>query len=150
MDGFTAKLVDAHTYEVRQDARRFELFEKSRALTLGLGKAGEYALEIGPERIWERVQSLAAYLRERLSAIPGVVVHDKGAVLCGIVTFSVKGVESQEVKRQMAEQGITVWVSDRVSTLLYMDKSGLKNALRVSVHYYNTREEIDQLFQYLV
>jgi len=37
MDGFTAPVVSREGFKVRTDARRFELYEKSRALTLGLG-----------------------------------------------------------------------------------------------------------------
>jgi len=65
-------------YTLRQDARRFELYEKSRALTLGLGKAVEYALGIGLERIWPRIESLGALLRQKLAEIPEVVIRDSG------------------------------------------------------------------------
>jgi cysteine desulfurase/selenocysteine lyase len=64
MDGFSAPTVSMQNYKPRADARRFELYEKNRALTLGLGKAVEYALNIGVDRIWQRVQ----YLADKLSA----------------------------------------------------------------------------------
>ena len=47
----------------------------------------EYALSVGLEKIWERVQELAGYLRLRLEQVPGVTVTDKGRRLCGIVSF---------------------------------------------------------------
>lgn len=55
---------------------------------VGLGIAVRYANELGLDWIWERVQFLAAELRTKLSGLPGVQVHDKGRVLCGIVSFS--------------------------------------------------------------
>ncbi len=48
----------------------------------------QYANELGLDWIWDRVQSLAATLRAQLSEVPGVQVHDKGKVLCGIVSFT--------------------------------------------------------------
>jgi cysteine desulfurase/selenocysteine lyase len=63
-------------YTVRQDAKRYELYEKSRALTLGLGAAVSYILDVGIERIWARVQLLATFTRQELRRIPGLTVYD--------------------------------------------------------------------------
>ena len=57
-------------------------------LQAGLGVAARYANELGVDWIWERVQELAAELRSRLRSIPGVTVHDRGRLLCGIVSFT--------------------------------------------------------------
>ncbi len=48
----------------------------------------DYALAQGLDWIWQRNTKLAAKLRSRLAALPGVKVHDKGKNLCAIVTFS--------------------------------------------------------------
>ena len=54
----------------------------------GLGIAVRYANELGVDWIWEHVQQLAAELRSKLRSIPGVAVHDRGRMLCGIVSFT--------------------------------------------------------------
>jgi len=145
LDDHSTGTVTETDFELRPDARRFELFEKSRALSLGLGKAIDYALEVGVDRIWQRIQFLAGLMRKRLEEIPGVTVHDRGDTLCGIVTFSVAGKESTQVKQELAEQKINVSIGRAGSTLLYMNKKHLASVLRASVHYYNTEEEIDLL-----
>jgi cysteine desulfurase/selenocysteine lyase len=142
MDGLSTPNVTQTGYNVRPDARRFELYEKSRALTLGLGKAVEYALAIGVERSWQRIQMLADNLRRQLAAIDGVTVHDFGAEQCGIVTFSVKDIDSPTVKAKLLEQNINVSVGLAKSTLIYMEKNHLVSIVRASVHYYNTEDEI--------
>ena len=149
MDGHTAQLKNENAFEIRNDARRFELFEKNRALTLGLGKAIEYALNIGVGRIWQRVQFLATVMRRQLGAIDGITVHDHGDQKCGIVTFSVHGVGSSHVRSGLAEKKIHVSVGLAKSTLIYMNRNGLSTVVRASVHYYNTEEEINGMCEAL-
>jgi selenocysteine lyase/cysteine desulfurase len=58
------------------------------AVQVGLGHAVEYANQLSLEWMWGRIQSLAAHMRTKLRCIPGVVVHDRGRSLCGIVSFT--------------------------------------------------------------
>lgn len=145
MDSLAADWVSETEFEIRNDARRFELFEKNKALILGLGKAIEYALNIGVDRIWQRIQYLADLMRGQLNAIEGVIVHDFGAEKCGIVTFSVAGADSADVKNEFVEKGINVSLAKAISTPIYMNKNHLLSIVRASVHYYNTEEEIERL-----
>ena len=142
LDLHAATWVAPERYEVRPDARRFENWETNFAGKLALGVAVDYALELGIEPIRDRVVALAEELRARLAAMPGVRVHDLGAERCGIVTFTVSGVEPAAVKDQLARERINVTTSSRRSTLLDMDSRGLSMLVRASVHYYNTEEEI--------
>jgi selenocysteine lyase/cysteine desulfurase len=132
----------ADGYTLKAGARRFETWEVSYALQLGLGRALDYALELGIEHIWQRISALAASLRERLAAIPGVTLHDLGAVRCGIVTFTVDGVPSDHVRAALAHDGISVYVSRLEDTRLDLERRGLDRIVRASVHYFNSEEEI--------
>jgi len=145
IDGHSINSIDETGYQPRSDARRFEFYEKNRAITLGLTKAVEYALNIGINSIWQRISHLAAAMREQLGQIPGVTIHDIGDIRCGIVTFSVEGMDAAAVKRQLAEQKINVSVGQAKSTLLFMNKHRLQSVVRASVHYYNTLQEIEKL-----
>ena len=142
MDNFTVELVSIDSFRIRSDGRRYELYEKNRALTLGLGKAVDYALQIGIDRIWQRVQLLASVLRKQLREIDGITVHDFGDQQSGIVTFSVNGIDSGLVKNALAEKRINVSIGKASSTPIYMNKNHLNNILRASIHYYNTEEEM--------
>ena len=144
LDLHAATWVAPDRYEVRADARRFENWEMNVAGKLALGVGVDYALALGIEPIWERVAALAALLRERLATTPGVRVHDLGKERCGIVTFTVAGVEPDVVKQRLSAERINVTTSSRHSTLLDMDSRGLSKLVRASVHYYNTEDEINQ------
>ncbi len=143
LDLHAATWVGADRYEIRSDAKRFETWESSAALRLGLGAACDYAMSIGVDAIWDRVDSLAVTLRTALEAIPGVTIHDKGSVKSGIVTFSVADHPAERVKDALGAQGINVSVSTAASTRIDMEQRGLDAILRASVHYFNTEDELD-------
>jgi cysteine desulfurase/selenocysteine lyase len=144
MDGHTVDWMTKDNYKVIAGAKRFEVYEKNRALTLGLGKAVDYALNIGMDRIWQRIQYLSDLMRQQLNSVDGIIVHDIGDQKCGIVTFSIKGIDSLTVKNKLAKKHINVSVSLPKTTLIYMEKNHLDSVVRASIHYYNTEEEIKQ------
>jgi cysteine desulfurase/selenocysteine lyase len=133
------------SYEVRADARRFEVWERDFAAVLGLGAAVDYALSWGLPAIEERVKGLAAQLRDELARIGGVSVHDQGRRKCGIVTFSIDGVPSAHVQAALAESKINTSKSARTSAQFDFTARGLPDMVRASVHYYNTEDELDRL-----
>jgi cysteine desulfurase/selenocysteine lyase len=145
MDAHSVDWVSEQDFKPRDDARRFELYEKNRALVLGLGAAVGYALDLGIDRIAKRIQELAAMLRSMLAGIDGVTVHDRGDQLSGIVTFSVDDLDSAVIRERLAEKRINVSTGKAVSTLVYMNRRHLDSVVRASVHYYNTEEEIESL-----
>jgi cysteine desulfurase/selenocysteine lyase len=144
LDVHAATWVTKDSYEIRDDARRFENWEMNYAGKIGLGVAIDYALAWGLEDTRARVVFLADLLRTRLSSIPHVRLHDLGVQKCGIVTFTIDGCSPQEIRTKLAEQKINVSVSTVYSTRLDMDQRGLAGVVRASVHYYNTEEEIER------
>ena len=132
------------TYEIRPDARRFENWEANYAGKLGLGVAVDYALELGVEATSERLCELAQNLRDSLTALDGVSVHDKGVVRGGIVTFTVDSVDSVDVQAQLLAQRINTTVSPAGHARLDLPHRDLRALVRASLHYYNTVEEISR------
>lgn len=143
LDLHGATLVTADRYEPRPDARRFEYWESNVAARIGLGVAVDYALDWGLDAIRERVWSLGGWLRTLLDAIPGVTLRDRGAERCGIVTFTVEGVDPDAVKAAVGAKGFNVSVSRASSTRFDMDGRGLASVVRASPHYYNTEAELE-------
>jgi selenocysteine lyase/cysteine desulfurase len=153
IEGLDPPFLDMHaaewkpdgSYVVRDDARRFENWETFYAGKVGLGVAADYALEVGVENGWERIQVLAARLRALLREIDGVTLLDRGAVLGATVTFDVAGLSAGEVKQALRREQINVSVMEAESARLDYDARGITEAVRASVHYYNDDEEIDRL-----
>jgi selenocysteine lyase/cysteine desulfurase len=88
---------------------------------------------------------LAAKLRQRLSEIPSVTVHDRGTVQGGIVTFAVDGVVCSDVTAELRRAGINTSSPRVASARIDMEDRGLPGLVRASVHYFNTDEELDAL-----
>lgn len=131
-------------YRLAPDATRFEFWECDVAARLGLGAAVRYLLDQGPDEVFAAVAANAAYLRRHLSAVPGVTVRDLGTEQCGIVSFTVDGVEPVEVRDRLRAADITVTVSHRSSTLLDMSARQLDSVVRASPHCFVTTDELDR------
>tara|TARA_Y100000287_G_scaffold3704_1_gene3090 strand:- start:333 stop:1508 length:1176 start_codon:yes stop_codon:yes gene_type:complete len=145
IDHFGAPWVSKNTYELRKDARRFETWENSYALRIGLGEAITYAEEIGIDLIHERVQLLARLNRKLLSEVKNVQVRDIGTEQCGIISFSIEEEKDpKKIVNQMSEAGFTIGSVDPESTLIDSEKRNLPTLLRMAPHYYNTEEEIEK------
>ncbi len=144
LDQHAATLLSTHSYEVRNDAKRFENWERFYAGQAALGVAIDYALDLGVQNIESRIFSLAAQLRQKLSEMDGVTVTDVGVDQCGIVTFTKENVRAEKIKATLAQKRINVSVSQGSGNLISFRKRGLTAVVRSSVHYYNTEEEIDR------
>ena len=150
IDHFGAPWVSKNVYELREDARRFETWENSYALRIGLGEAITYAEEIGIDLIQERVQLLARLNRKLLSEVKNVQVRDIGTEKCGIISFSIEEEKnSKKIVDQMSEAGFTIGLVDPESTLIDSEKRELPTLLRMAPHYYNTEEEIEKAVKQL-
>ena len=142
-----APIVLPDRYELRNDAKRFETWEKNHANVLGMGVAAEYAMGIGIDAIWERIQMLASMARELLDDIDGVSVRDLGAVKGGIVTFEVEGRQVIEVRELLSERSINVSISTPLSAPVDIHERDIGGLVRASFHAYNTEEEVEALVE---
>jgi selenocysteine lyase/cysteine desulfurase len=150
LDVHAARWVAAGEIAVRDDARRFESWEHSVANRLGLGAAVDYALALGPDAIAERVTRLGESLRARLVDVPGLVLHDLGRRRCGIVTFTIAGVDPYELATALRRRHINISVSTIDFARFDFESRGLDAVARASVHYYNTDDELTRFVDALV
>ncbi|MBY4128006.1 aminotransferase class V-fold PLP-dependent enzyme [Rhodococcus fascians] len=145
LDLQSAQWVDRNTYQMADDATRFEFWECDVAARLALGAAVDYLLGLGIDNVEEAVVERADYLRAGLRKIPGVTVHDLGDRKNGIVSFTVDDEEPVAVRDRLAAENVTVTVSPRSSTRVDMTGRGLDAVVRASPHYFVTFAELDTM-----
>ena len=130
-------------YTVADTARRYEDWEFPYALVLGLGAAAQYALQEGVEGTGRRARQLAARLRGKLAALPGVRPLDRGADLSAIVTATVAGRSGPEIVAELGRRSINSAATLGWFGRLDFRDDGATSAVRLAPHYYNTEEEVD-------
>ncbi|MFD2762596.1 aminotransferase class V-fold PLP-dependent enzyme [Micromonospora eburnea] len=136
---------DGVGYRFAPAARRFDTWETNCATRIGLGVAVDYALSWGIENTWHRIRELAAGLRVDLASIPGITVEDRGRERCGTIALTVHGQAAELVRAELQRAGINTWVCLSNAACVDMRRRGISSLLRVSVHYYNSAEELARL-----
>ena len=138
-----AGLVDPERFVLSAGARRFENWEFSYALVLGLGEAARYALEVGIDTAQKRALALAAEVREKVGALPGVRIADHGASLSAIATADVGSGDVKSLVCGLRRSGVNTRVALLGDGPRNAPEAGSTPIVRLSPHYYNTSEEID-------
>ena len=114
------------------------------AARLGLGVAVQYLLDLGPDLVYRAIAALAARLRAGLAELPRVQLRDLGVEQSGIVSFTVTGVDPDQVRDRLRDAQITVTVSRASSTRLDMRRRGLPAVVRASPHCFVTSDDVDR------
>ena len=140
-----ARWVGPEDYRQVETAARFEDWEFSYATLLGSAAAIRYALTVGIDVIAERTPALGATLRERLAELDGVRIFDRGRRRCAIVTFTVDGWNSEVLMTELRRRRINSSVSAREHALYDFTDKGVEACVRMSPHYYNTEQEVDEV-----
>jgi selenocysteine lyase/cysteine desulfurase len=76
-------------------------------------------------------------------------VLDRGPQLCAIATATFQGRDAKDLKLALRARGINTSSPEREDAVIDMDEKQASSALRISPHYYNTKEEIDTLVEAL-
>lgn len=125
---------------------------------LSLGSAVDFINEIGQQNIQKHVSNLTVYLWQKMKDLPGVYFAP-GIGVCGceegfgILAFRLEQVASSDLAFTLDAEDIFVRSGDHCAYLQDKGKEDAAEAqddyIRVSMHAYNTFDEIDQFVQVL-
>ncbi len=126
---------------------RLEAGTPNIAGVIGLGEAIRYLKNIGLDKIRDREIHLRNYLIEKLIKLPHIDIINLEAD-SGIVAFNIDGIFSQDVAYFLNKYNICVRAGNHCAKIL-KNATGVTNSLRVSLYFYNTESEIDELIELL-
>lgn len=137
--------LDHSTYA--EPPSRFEAGTPAIGEAIGLGKAIDYLLGIGMQRIHEYELELANYLYQSLSSVSNVRIYGPApnttsgrAALC---SFTVENVHPTDIATFLDQQhGVAVRSGHHCAQPLH-HYLGTNASCRASLYFYNTKDEVD-------
>lgn len=134
-------------YELKDLPTRLEAGTPNIAGVIGLGSAIDYLEKTGMENIAKYEQELRNYLIQKLKEIPNIIIYNEN-IETSNVAFNLRGVFSQDTAVYLNHYKICVRAGNHCAKIL-KDELQVKNTCRISLYFYNTKEEVDKLVEVL-
>ena len=115
---------------------------------IGLARAIEYLNNTGMENIEAYEKSLTEYALDKMKEIPYVTIYgdDKKEARTGVISFNLEGVHPHDVASIVDTYGVALRAGHHCAQPL-MKYLKLNSTCRVSIYFYNTKEEIDKFIE---
>ena len=121
---------------------KFEAGTPNIAGFVGLGAALDYIESIGLDSMAARENELLEYATEAMRSVPGLRIIGEAPEKVPVIAFLIDGVHAHDLATLLDFEGIAVRSGHHCAHPL-MQFYGVAATLRVSLAFYNTREEID-------
>lgn len=139
--------LDRSTYA--KPPQRFEAGTPPIAEAIALGKAAEYLMELGMEKVWQHDRSLVEYALERLSEIPEIrTFGPRGPDRGGVIAFTLGRLHAHDLATALDQEGVAVRAGHHCAQPLHR-RLGVAATARASFYLYNTHEEVDRFVEAL-
>mgnify|MGYP003964039677 CR=1 FL=1 len=132
--GESAIIYDDSKLAYKELPDKFQTGFRNYVGIVGLESSAKYLLKFGMNNIREKNQYLSNVFREELSKIPNIILYgpEDPNVRTSIVSFNIKGFDSQQVVDKLEKQNIILAVRE------IMDQK----IVRASPHFFNTESQI--------
>lgn len=145
--GMNIAFSSSGSYELKELPFRLEAGTRNIAGVIGLGAAIDYLENIGLEKIHLYEMELKKYLVEKIKKVPNIKVYNESNE-SGVLLFNVSGYFSQDVAIYLNSKKICIRAGNHCAKML-QEVICDTNTCRVSLYFYNTKEEIDKLIEAL-
>lgn len=114
---------------------------------IGFGKIIDYLNNIGIDNIHAYEKELHKYAIDKLNTIDNITIYND-YVDTPLITFNYKDIFPQDLAIYLDKYNICVRAGNHCAKML-KDELKIKNTVRVSLYFYNTKEDIDKLYDAL-
>ena len=138
-------------YTLQPPPSRFEPGSPATEAVIGWGAAVDYLSDLGMDKVEKYCRELGSYARDRVASVEGVKVlgSDRPELRSSIVSFYIQGLESHAAARMLNHRANVCVRSGFHCAQPVHELLKSPPSIRVSVHVYNTREDIDILVEHL-
>jgi cysteine desulfurase/selenocysteine lyase len=135
--GESAIIYDDSKLAYKELPDKFQTGFRNYVGIVGLESSANYLLDFGMNNIREKIQHLSNLLREELSKIPNLILYgpEDPNDRTSIVSFNIKGTDSQEIVDKLEKQNIILAVREIMENKI----------VRASPHFFNTESQILQV-----
>lgn len=123
---------------------KFEAGTQNIAGVIGFGKALEYINNIGIEKIIEKEKQLFKYLDEQLQKIENIEFYNNINNSLGSRSFNIKNIIHDDIGILLSKMNIAIRIGHHCTQPI-LKKLGIKGTIRVSISFYNDKDDIDKL-----
>ena len=145
--GMNAMFLPDGYMELREVPIRFEAGTQNIAGVIGMGEAIDYLNNIGFKNIVRYEHELKEYLVNKMSNLDNVIMYNANNVGNTLI-FNIRDVFSQDTSIYLDKHNICIRAGNHCAKILN-NVFDVNNTCRISLSFYNTREEIDKLIEVL-
>ncbi|KAG9160853.1 hypothetical protein Leryth_008676 [Lithospermum erythrorhizon] len=145
--------VDLHHSTYAEPPSRFEAGTPAIGEAIGLGAAIDYLSAIGMQQIHDYEVELANYLYDSLRSVPKARIYgpapSQSVTRAALCSFNVEGIHPTDIATFLDQQhGVAIRSGHHCAQPLH-HYLGINASARASLHFYNTKEDIEDFIQAL-
>ncbi|MFO7828173.1 MAG: cysteine desulfurase [Bacteroidales bacterium] len=127
---------------------KFEAGTPNYVAAIGLAKAIEYIQEVGLDKIQTYENDLLNYATQKLQSIEGLKIIGTSDKKISVISFILENIHHYDAGMVIDKMGIAVRTGHHCAEPL-MHRFNIEGTIRASFAFYNTKEEIDRLYEAL-
>ena len=134
------------TYEMDDIPKRFEAGTPNIASAIAFMDVIKYINNIGLLNIIEYMDKLKDYAYSKLKEVDNIIIYNKPDT--PIFAINIKDIFAQDLSIYLDKYNICTRAGNHCAKVL-KEEINVKNTVRISLHFYNTFEEVDYLVKVL-
>jgi len=152
LGGGTVDQVTEDDFKLSEAPYCFEGGTQNIAGCIGLGASIDYLKRIGMHKIEKHSQKLTRFMYQEILDLEKVTVYGSPENIYGIVSFNIDNINPHDLAKILDESRSICVRSGfhcAIPSMRHIGAYELGGTVRASIHYYNTREELEILVETL-
>lgn len=142
--GATIDQVDFVSSTILDAPYKFEAGTQNIAGVIGFAKALDYLNKVGYDVIMKQEHEIYEYLTDQLSKLPNIIFYNDLEDSIGSKSFNFKNIMHDDIGILLDKMKIALRVGHHCAQPI-MKQLNIKGTIRVSIAFYNTKEDVNKL-----